>query len=231
MPTMMEIYKNYSTNYDELIQAEDYNKELEKYLHENIYWNDKIVYEAGIGTGRVTKIFINKVKHVYGFDREQNMLNKCKENLINYKNLSLGLCENTELKIISETADIFIEGWSFGHTIIENKDNYQSVFKGIFNQIIKILKGTGQIIIIESCGTNVSEPRIKSPVLEEYYKFLEEKYNFKKTIISTDYRFKNCDEASRIMGFFFGREMSDEILQAGNNIIPEFTGIWLKDNN
>jgi len=31
------------------------------------------------------------------------------------------------------------------------------------------------------------------------------------------------------MEFFFGREMSEEIIRIGNNIIPEFTGIWIKN--
>ena len=230
MPEMMEIYKKHSSNYDELVNAEDYKKNLDTFLHEKISWKNKIVYEAGIGTGRVTKIYIDKINHVYGFDREQHMLNKCKENLCDFSNYSLDVCENTELKMIPQIADIFIEGWSFGHTIIENKNNYQSVFEKIHNHFIKILREKGKIVLIESCGTNVTEAVNTGAVLEEFYSHIENKYQFKKHVISTDYKFQDYKEAARIMGFFFGNEMSEDIIKNEKNIIPEFTGIWIKEN-
>lgn len=230
MPEMMEIYKKHASNYDELVNAEDYNKNLDNFLQEKIYWNNKIVYEAGIGTGRVTKIYIDKINHVYGFDREQHMLKKCKENIHDFSNYSLDICENTELKMIPQKADIFIEGWSFGHTIIENMNNYESIFRKIYSNLTTIVKDKGEIILIESCGTNVNEAFNKTGILGDFYSHIEDKYNFKKYVISTDYKFLNYKEAARIMGFFFGNEMSDDIIKNEKNIIPEFTGIWIKES-
>jgi len=80
MPTMYEIYQNHATEYDELVTAEDHQDNLGKYLRSIINWDDRIVYEAGIGTGRVTGYFLQRIKKCYGFDREEHMLEKCREN-------------------------------------------------------------------------------------------------------------------------------------------------------
>jgi len=36
MPTMNEIYKKYATQYDNLVKAEDYQKNVDRYLIENV---------------------------------------------------------------------------------------------------------------------------------------------------------------------------------------------------
>jgi SAM-dependent methyltransferase len=229
MPDMMEIYKKYAKNYDELIDAEDFKKNLDGFLHKEIDWENKTVYEAGIGTGRVTKIYIEKIKYIYGFDRELHMLNRCKKNLKDYLHkIHLDKAENTDLKIISEKVDIFIEGWSLGHTINENPENFKIIFKNIYNRIKKNVKNNGLIIFIETLGTNVKEPK-ESLVLGEFYKHIEQEYQFKRHVISTDYQFSNTKEAARIMSFFFGDEITDNF-EKDQTIIPEFTGVWIKQN-
>jgi hypothetical protein len=230
MPEMKEIYKKYAVNYDELVLAEDYKKNLNEFFNNEIIWDNKIIYEAGIGTGRVTSIYIDKVKYCYGFDRENHMLKKCANNLSNYLyKLNLEICENTDLSKIPETADVFIEGWSFMHSITENKNDYKSVFDDIYHRICELLKKDGKIILIESLGTNVIEPTIPNIVFENFYLLLENEYGFKKNVIKTDYQFPDFKEADRIMSFFFGDWISSDIMNNKKTIIPEFTGIWVKD--
>jgi len=230
MPDMMEIYKKYSANYDELVTAEDYEGNLSSFLGEEILWKNQIVYEAGIGTGRITGACIDKVKAWYGFDREQHMLRRCSENLSGYKNrLHLKPADNEHLPLIPEPADIFIEGWSFGHTMVENEKHYAEVFESIYSRIETNLKETGKIIIIESLGTNVGEPAAPLPILKDFYALLEKHYQFKRTTLRTDYRFPDSEEAARIMGFFFGDRMKEDIIKTGKTIIEEYTGVWMKD--
>jgi SAM-dependent methyltransferase len=228
MPKMLDIYKKYAVNYDELVSAEDYENNLGDYLKNEIDWKNKKVYEAGIGTGRLTNYFIEEVSYCYGFDRELHMLEKCAENHIKYLGkLSLQESDNLKLKNNIPDIDIFIEGWSLGHTIIENSDNLVRISKSIIENIISIVKNNGQICIVESAGTNVENPVFKTPCLGDFYQILENDYNFKKTIISTDYKFSNYKEAARIMGFFFGDEMAEDIIEKKKNIITEYTGIWI----
>ena len=62
---MFKVYQNYSDLYDELVNHEDYNNNLSKFLKNNIQWENKIVGEFGIGTGRVTRNYIDKVQKVF----------------------------------------------------------------------------------------------------------------------------------------------------------------------
>jgi hypothetical protein len=60
----------------------------------------------------------------------------------------------------------------------------------------------------------------------ELYNYFEKELCLKKTIVRTDYRFANLEEAVDLAGFFFGDEIGAEILQAGEAIVPEATAIW-----
>ena len=230
MPNMMEIYKKHAPNYDELVNAEDYRQNLNTFLLEAIDWREKTVIEAGIGTGRVTRIYMDQVRRIFGFDREQHMLDQCRKNLhqCDPEKLILDMADNTRLPPILESADIFIEGWSFGHTVGENKTTFETVFKNIHETICRMLKPNGIIVLIETLGTNTTEPGAPSQTLASFYKLLENQYQFHRHVISTDYKFPSCQEAARVMGFFFGEQMEADILKSGICIIPEFTGIWVK---
>jgi hypothetical protein len=55
------------------------------------------------------------------------MLEQCKNNLKDYlEKVYLSIGQNESLTVIQEKADIFIEGWSFGHTIVEHNNDIQS---------------------------------------------------------------------------------------------------------
>ena len=43
MANMFDVYKNYSDLYDELVNHEDYNNNLYKFLNSNIKWENKVV--------------------------------------------------------------------------------------------------------------------------------------------------------------------------------------------
>ncbi len=227
MPSMYEIYQSHAPKYDELVNAEDYRHNLRSWLRANIEWNGKQVVEAGIGTGRITRFYIDLVEAVFGYDRESHMLEQCRENLKEFsENLHLEKQENMQLK--ANPADIFIEGWSFGHTIIQNEDTFSSAVPQLMDRIFSCVKPGGTIIIVESEGTNVDAPKVKTPCLSRFYHVLENEYGFTHTTISTDYRFSSIEEASRIMGFFFGDAMGEDILRQKRTVIPEYTGIYTR---
>jgi len=229
MPTINEIYKKYSTQYDQLVTSEDHKKNLKKFLLNNIDWNNKIVYEPGIGTGRLTKMYIDRINFVYGFDIENHMLEQCKKNLYKYMHkIRLNAADNIELPTVEEKADILIEGWSFGHTIVEYEVDVPGTTEKLIDNLNKLIKDNGIIVIIETLGTNIDKPKSINQPLDHFYSLIEKKYGFNKTIIRTDYMFNEYNEAADVLGFFFGKEMKEEILQKKINIIPEYTGIWLK---
>ncbi|MDZ7793928.1 MAG: class I SAM-dependent methyltransferase [Spirochaetia bacterium] len=226
---MSEIYKKYATEYDKLVTAEDYQNNLTEELLNKIEWDKKIVYEAGIGTGRLSKIYIDKIEKLYGFDREAHMLNRCKKNLKKYSDkIVLNVGENENLPLVKNKAHIFIEGWSFGHTIVENNNDIQSTTVKLLNNINQITTDNSVKILIETLGTNVKDPEINNTDLIEFYSLLEEEYAFVKTIVKTDYKFNDYREAAQIISFFFGEEMKDKVLESKSAVVPEYTGIWIK---
>ncbi len=229
---MNEIYKKYSQQYDRLVNAEDYRKELTKYLLKNIDWNSKVVCEAGIGTGRLTKIYIQKIEKIYGFDREAHMLEQCIKNLKSFEEkIILKIGKNESLPSIPRTADIFIEGWSFGHTIVENNEKIKTTTDKLIKNINNNIFNNGVAIIIETLGTNVDKPEYTNSFLKEFYSILEEIHGFKKAIVKTDYKFTNYKEAAEIMGFFFGEKMERELIECRKEIVPEYTGVWITRND
>ena len=89
------------------------------------------------------------------------MLERCQDNLKKYKEkIILNVGENEDLPLIEEKADIFIEGWSFGHTIVENGNNIAGITKNILNKINRITAVDGEIILIETLGTHVNKPKL-----------------------------------------------------------------------
>jgi len=227
MPEMMEIYKNYAVQYDELVSAEDYENNFTNFLLSKFDWNDSIVMEAGIGTGRVSKIYLDQIAYLYGFDREAHMLEAAGKNLLKWNDkLILAEGDNVSLPAVSKKADIFIEGWSFGHTMIENKATMNETFDQIFRSVKTNLKNGGKFIIIETMGTNVLTAAPPMEELTDFYSILQKDYGFKQEVISTDYRFESLEEAVRICGFFFGEDMGKEIQKKGSPVIGEYTGLF-----
>jgi ubiquinone/menaquinone biosynthesis C-methylase UbiE len=230
MPSMYEIYEKHSVQYDELVRYEDHQQNLKKLLNSLVSWENKTVIEAGIGTGRITHLYIEKVKHLYGLDRSPHMLEGLKKNLDNHLNkIELFSADNLHLPELSEKGDIFIEGWSFGHTVSDNEDDAGRIVDLLVRDTVRMTKEDGVIIFIETLGSNSEIPKPPKESLSKFYYWLENKYSFTRHEISTDYNFPSVEEAARITGFFFGEDFGQIILRAGKAIVPEWTGVWVLD--
>ena len=221
---MFQIYQNYSDLYDELVNHEDYNNNLSKFLSSNIQWENKVVGEFGIGTGRVTKNYIDKVQKLYAYDNSQHMIDKAKVNLSKWADkIEYSILDNSKINSIENTFDIIIEGWSFGHLVVQADENINQTIQFLISETTKRAK---EVIFIETLGTNVESPNPPGENLSQFYHALVES-GFKEHIIQTDYKFNNFEEAGNIMGAFFGDTMKNDIIQKQLNVIKEYTGIWI----
>jgi hypothetical protein len=90
----------------------------------------------------------------------------------------------------------------------------------------RVLRPNGQIILFESLGTGNETP-IQLEHLKSYYPWLDEA-GFQNKWIRTDYRFESVEEATDLAGFFFGEEVTAQIIQKQSTILPECTGVWWK---
>ena len=227
MPSMYDIYRRHRGEYDRLVSAEDHARRLSELLGALLDWRGKSVLEGGLGTGRVTELYIAPARRVAGFDRESHMLEAARERLARFTNkLDLRVADNLDLPLLSEKADIFIEGWSWGHAIVDGPGDVEEIAAALFVQIRKNLVPGGPVILIESLGTHALSPAAPHPRLAEFYQLLQSRYGLQQTAISTDYRFASAVEAAEILGFFFGEAMARAVLAAGSAIVPEWTGVW-----
>lgn len=227
MSSMFTVYQKHADLYDELVNHEDFKSNIKSFLLENIEWKDKIVCEFGVGTGRVTKFYIKDIKRANLYDISGHMIEKAKLNLINWiDKLNYFEIDNRNINTISEQFDIVIEGWSFGHLIVEEDTKKEIWVDKLISESIRIARDN--IIFIETMGTNVEYPTVPGADLKYFYSRLNE-YGFVENIIETNYLFDNYEEATRIMGGFFCEKMKSEIEKSKKNEIKEYTGVWIFD--
>ena len=224
---MYDIYRRHRAEYDRLVNAEDYERHLPQFLHSRLDWRGKTVLEGGLGTGRVTEWFVESARRLIGFDREPHMLAAARERLARFADkLELRVADNLDLPVLPEKADLFVEGWSWGHAIVDGPGAVEAIAETLFAQVRKNLVPGGGVVLIETLGTNALAPAAPHPRLAEFYQLLQSRHGLQQAAISTDYRFPSAREAAAVLGFFFGEPMKNAVLSAGSATVPEWTGIW-----
>ncbi|MFZ4857831.1 MAG: class I SAM-dependent methyltransferase [Desulfuromonadaceae bacterium] len=228
MPTKYEIYEGFASEYDEFVSHGDYEGNLKQSLGSCFDFRNKSVYEFGVGTGRVTSLYVDLAKESKCFDRSEHMMARAKQNLKDFKSkATFEKCDNLQIDLLAPGADCVIEGWSFVHTVGKFEEIERVVSK-IVHDCSRLLNENGQMIFIESLGTNTSEPAAPSIKTKKFYELLEGEYKFRRTVVRTDYRFDSVEDATRIFSFFFGDVVSKGIQEKNLKVIPEFTGIWMR---
>ena len=128
-----------------------------------------------------------------------------------------------DINSLENKFDIIIEGWSFGHLVVQDNETRAQTIQMLISETTK---RADKVIFIETMGTNVESSNPPGEKLAQFYHALVDN-GFKEYIIETDYKFNNHEEAGRIMGGFFGDSMKNDIIQRKLKIIKEYTGIWI----
>ena len=231
MPDMFEIYQNHAPRYHELVLAEDFENNLGSLLHQLVNWHDLSVLEAGVGTGRVTQLYIAQTATTVCCDQSQHMLDFAQKSLAAHSSkLTFQLADNTDLPDFESTFEVFIEGWSFGHTIMAcvNEQEILHTTNVLLENAMKNLSSGSTMIIIETLGTNADSSTPPHEKLGLFYETLVHTHDFSQHVIRTDYQFDSNEEAADILGFFFGDDMKQSVLARGTSTIPEWTGVWTR---
>ena len=224
---MYDIYRRHRAEYDRLVNAEDHEGHLPVFLRSIVDWRGKTVLEGGLGTGRVTETSIESVRRVVGCDREAHMLEAARERLARFADkLELRVADNFGLPLLTEKADVFIEGWSWGHAVVDGPGEVEAIAEALFAQVRKNLVPGGLVVLIETLGTNALSPAAPHPRLTEFYQLLQSRFGLRQTALSTDYRFASPAEAADVLGFFFGDPMRQAVRAANSAVVPEWTGVW-----
>jgi SAM-dependent methyltransferase len=227
MPSMFEIYEKHAVEYDQLVDAEDYQGNFGNYLRQVADWEGKTVLEAGVGTGRVTQLYADLAASAVCFDQSPHMLEAAKRRLSRFGGkISYRVGDNLKMPEVSPKCDIFVEGWSWGHSVVGSSDPVATIAEALIRGVRPSLKPDAVMMVVETMGTNTATPAPPEPRLDRFYKVLVNELGFHQAIIRTDYRFATSEDAIRIMGFFFGETMEKALADSRPTIVTEWTGVW-----
>ena len=223
-----KIYQSDGDRYEALISREDYQGNIPRAIDEIINVDGLDVIDLGAGTGRLTLMLAARVKAIRAFDVAAEMLRVCRERLIasGLSNWQVDVADHRQLPITDHSADLVVSGWSVAYLAVWQPETYRDELETWMNEMKRVLRPGGHIILFESLGTGNETP-IQLEHLQNYYPWLDEA-GFQNKWIRTDYQFESVDEAADLAGFFFGAEMADRVRERDSAILPECTGVWWK---
>ncbi len=230
MPSQETIYDAHAREYDALVRAEDADGRLGPALRA-LLGDGRRVVEAGAGTGRLTALLGEHVSadgsrvDVLATDRSAAMLAIAAERA---PFATLAVADARALPAPSGEADLGLAGWVFGHFRSWMPDGWRHEIGQAVDELERVVRPGRDVAILETLGTGTDGPGAPNPGLAEYYAWLEQQRGYARTVLQTDYRFADVDEAARICGFFFGEPLADRIRQRGWSRVPEWTGLWTK---
>ena len=221
-----KIYQSEGDRYEALVAREDYQGNIQKAIDEIIHVDGLDVIDLGAGTGRLTLLLAARAKSIRAFDVSEEMLRVCRERLraSGLSNWQVQVADHRQLPVEDHSADLVVSGWSVSYLVVWNQENGRAELDKWLAEMKRVLCKDGMIILLESLGTGNEEP-IRLEHVGSTYQWLDEN-GFQNKWIRTDYQFESVQEAAELAGFFFGEEMTAQILKRQSNILPECTGVW-----
>jgi len=223
MPSFEEIYAHHAHEYDELINAEDCDHELEALL---LSFHAKHAVDVGAGTGRIARVLLAHGAHVIAVEKSAAMLEIARQHMTaSAGSWEAHVADARELPIADGVADLVTAGWVFGHFREWMPEGWKTEVGRALDEMQRVAKPGAPIVVIETLGTGSTEPKAPTEGLAEYYRWLEQERGFTRREIRTDYQFASVEEAARITGFFFGEAFGRSVV---SNRVPECTGVWVR---
>lgn len=221
MKNLLKNSKAYYENndfYEIFSQAEDGENKVADYLKDICV--DKIVLDAGCGTGKFLNILEENSKKYIGIDISNKQLEKAKEK--SKKNNSSFICSNlTNIDIEDNTVDLVISSWVLG-TVIDLDERARCL-----NELKRVLKPNGIIILIENdLGGEFEEIRNRTKdnrTLDYNNWILGNGFKVEKRI-KTFFDFKSIDIARKCLNIIYGNDIASKI----KNIIVKHNIIIFK---
>ena len=221
-----KIYQSEGDRYEALISREDYQGNILRAIEEIIKVDGRDVLDLGAGTGRLTLLLAARAGSIRSFDVSAEMLRVCRERLIasGLSNWQVEVADHRQLPVPDHSADLVVSGWSVSYLAVWNQANGTAELDRWLDEMKRVLRSDGMIILFESLGTGNEIP-VRLEHVESTYQWLDA-HGFENKWIRTDYQFESVQEAAELAGFFFGEEMAEKIRDRGSTILPECTGVW-----
>jgi ubiquinone/menaquinone biosynthesis C-methylase UbiE len=227
MPDHTAIYAKKAEQYDMLISRQ---KSVYPILKKIKPFEGLDIIDMGAGTGRLTCLLAPQAKSIVAIDRSQAMLDIAatklkKKGLNNWKTQA---ADHRQLPIEDNSTDLIVSGWSLCYLGSSNVPNWKQNIHQVMNEIKRVLRPGGSVIIFETMGTGTELPH-PPDFLKGYYSLLENVYGFSNTVIRTDYTFANIAEAEDLTRFFFGDELANKVVEQKLVQLPEWAGVWWRE--
>jgi ubiquinone/menaquinone biosynthesis C-methylase UbiE len=221
-----KIYQSEGDRYEALISREDHQGNIPRAINEIINVDGLDVFDLGAGTGRLTLQLAPRVKSIRAFDVSAEMLRVCRERLIasGLSNWQIDVADHRHLPVQEDAADLAVSGWSVSYLAVWNQENGQAELDNWLNEMRRVLRKDGMLILFESLGTGNEEP-FRLAHVESTYQWLDAN-GFENKWIRTDYKFDSMEEAVELSRFFFGDELGEKVERNQWMILPECTGVW-----
>ena len=224
------IYREQADQYERLVSHEDYQGNILPALSQIRPLEGLDVVELGAGTGRMTGLLAPIAKTIKAFDISAHMLGIAAAKLEKkqWHNCDVGVADHRHLPLRSQAADLAISGWSVVYTVVGYEETWQHELGKALNEMRRVLRPGGTIIILETMGTGFEQPTPPDNLVA-YYGFLEQEQGFSSTWIRTDLLFESVEQAKERITFFFGEDIMNKVITSPAEktvILPECTGIW-----
>lgn len=221
-----KIYQTDGDRYEALISREDYQGNILRAIDTILKVDGLDILDLGAGTGRLTLLLAPRAGSIHSFDASSEMLRVCRERLAasGLANWQVDVADHRRLPVPDQSADLAVSGWSVSYLAVWNQENGTAELDTWLDEMKRVLRSGGTIILFESLGTGNEAP-VRLEHVESTYQWLDA-HGFESKWIRTDYRFQSVEEAAELAGFFFGEEMAEQIRRDGSTILPECTGVW-----
>ena len=185
--------------------AEDGENKVGSYLED--ICKDKIVLDAGCGTGKFLNILEEYSKKYIGIDLSDKQLEKAK--VKSKKDTSEFICSNlSKINLESDKVDLIVCSWVLG-TIIDITERNKCI-----NELKRLLKSKGTIILIENDENSEFEEirnRNKDSRTRDYNNWILSNGFTVDKQIDTYFNFNSYNEAKKSFEVIYGREISSKI--------------------
>jgi ubiquinone/menaquinone biosynthesis C-methylase UbiE len=226
------IYSNHAETYHRMIAVEDVDNNLVQVMESLMPLTGKIVLDLGSGTGRIPLLLYKQAQQIWGFDLHWGMLCE-QQRQRDQQNSTWGLIQGDlrVLPFLENLFDVITAGWAIGHFQDWYSSDWHVQVDQAINEMIRTLKPGGVMVIMETLTTGSTIPAPPTDRLASYYGRLEDHWGFTRLEISTDYQFRDLNEAVELTGFFFGDELAQKVRENNWVRLPEWTGVWWKQKD
>lgn len=185
--------------------AEDGENKVANYLKD--ICKDKIVLDAGCGTGKFLNILEEYSKKYIGIDLSDKQLEKAK--IKSKKDASEFICSNlSKINLESDKVDLIVCSWVLG-TIIDITERNKCL-----SELKRLLKSNGTIILIENDENSEFEEirnRTKDSRTRDYNNWILSNGFTVDKQIDTYFNFNSYNEAKKSFEVIYGPEIANKI--------------------